>query len=85
MIAGEKWQIVNQKGIEKYQTTIDPDQLNKYQEQGNTISYLVKGNQVEGLVALGDKNQTRGGKFHRNIEETRDYTSDVNWRQSSSC
>ena len=39
----------------KYQTTIDPDQLNKYQEQGNTISYLVKGNQVEGLVALGDK------------------------------
>ena len=85
MIAGEKWQIVNQKGIEKYQTTIDPDQLNKYQEQGNTISYLVKGNQVEGARSFGRQNQTRGGKIHRNIEETGDYTSDVNWRQSSSC
>ena len=38
MIAGEKWQIVNQKGIEKYQTTIDPDQLNKYQEQGTPLA-----------------------------------------------
>ncbi|WP_411813202.1 heavy metal translocating P-type ATPase, partial [Enterococcus gallinarum] len=69
MIAGEKWQIVNQKGIEKYQTTIDPDQLNKYQEQGNTISYLVKGNQVEGLVALGDKIKPEAVKFIETLKK----------------
>ncbi|TXW86719.1 HAD family hydrolase, partial [Klebsiella pneumoniae] len=69
MIAGEKWQIVNQKGVEKYQTTIDPDQLNKYQEQGNTISYLVKGNQVEGLVALGDKIKPEAVKFIETLKK----------------
>jgi Cu2+-exporting ATPase len=62
-IDGDNWQIVNQKGIEHYQTTIDKKQIKKYQEQGNTISYLVKGDQVEGLVALGDQIKPEAANF----------------------
>ncbi|MBM9833627.1 copper-translocating P-type ATPase, partial [Enterococcus faecalis] len=55
VIDGQKWVIVNQKGLEQLAIQYQGNSLENYQEQGNTISYLVHDGKVEGIVALGDK------------------------------
>ncbi|MGM0213606.1 heavy metal translocating P-type ATPase [Enterococcus sp. AZ109] len=46
--------LANQKEIEKRSLTIDEDQLTRYQQQGNTISFLLINDKLAAIFALGD-------------------------------
>lgn len=46
--------IVNEKEVERLKLTFDAQLKQKYQEQGNTLSYLIMGDQLVALIALGD-------------------------------
>nr|WP_227873733.1 heavy metal translocating P-type ATPase [Enterococcus florum] len=53
-VQGKKVVLANQKEIEKRGLTIDEAALKQYQEQGNTISFLLLENQLVAFFAMGD-------------------------------
>ncbi|MDK6961564.1 HAD-IC family P-type ATPase, partial [Klebsiella michiganensis] len=50
-----KVKIVNEKEVARLQLTFDETIKTNYQEQGNTLSYLIIAGQLVALLALGDK------------------------------
>ena len=69
VIDGQKWLIVNQKGLEQLAIQYQGNSLKNYQEQGNTISYLVHDGKVEGIVALGDKVKPEASQFIQKVKD----------------
>jgi len=60
---------VNQKGLEQLAIQYQGNSLENYQEQGNTISYLVHDGKVEGIVALGDKVKPEASQFIQKVKD----------------
>lgn len=63
VVQNEKTAIVNAKEIERLGLTYDETLLTKYQEQGNTISFLVINQKLAGIIALGDKVKPEAKQF----------------------
>lgn len=69
VIAGTLWKIVNQKEIQRLKLSLDNSILAKYQQQGNTISYLLKEDQLMGMIALGDQIKQEAIPFIKELKE----------------
>lgn len=61
--------IVNGKALERLGLVVDQKIIEKYQEQGNTISYLLIEDQLVGLIALGDKVKPEAKAFIASLIE----------------
>ncbi len=57
------------KRIEQLAIQYQGNSLENYQEQGNTISYLVHDGKVEGIVALGDKVKPEASQFIQKVKD----------------
>ncbi|OTP12481.1 copper-exporting P-type ATPase B [Enterococcus sp. 10A9_DIV0425] len=55
VVSGKNVKVVNEKEINHLGLELEEQQLKPYEEQGNTISFLLIDGQLIGLVALGDK------------------------------
>nr|WP_246601479.1 heavy metal translocating P-type ATPase [Enterococcus alishanensis] len=62
-VASKTVQIVNAKKLEELNLQLPTEKIQAYQEQGNTISYLLIDNQLVGLIALGDKIKPEAKEF----------------------
>lgn len=54
-VEGKEVKIVNEKEVKRLNLTFDEGIKKQYQEQGNTLSYLIIDDQLIALLALGDK------------------------------
>ncbi|MGH2123360.1 copper-translocating P-type ATPase, partial [Enterococcus faecalis] len=54
-VQNQEVKIVNEKEVPRLQLTFDETIKTNYQEQGNTLSYLMIAGQLVALLALGDK------------------------------
>ncbi len=54
-VQNQEVKIVNEKEVARLQLTFDETIKTNYQEQGNTLSYLIIAGQLVALLALGDK------------------------------
>ncbi|HHD7719467.1 TPA: copper/silver-translocating P-type ATPase CopB [Enterococcus faecium] len=61
--------IVNEKEVERLGLNIDQALLKPYQEQGNTISFLIVEDHLAAIVALGDVVKTEAKEFIRTLKE----------------
>nr|WP_277989623.1 heavy metal translocating P-type ATPase [Enterococcus sp. DIV0869a] len=50
----ETVKIVNEKEVTRLKFSFDPSIKERYQEQGNTLSYLIVNNELVAMIALGD-------------------------------
>nr|WP_242700584.1 heavy metal translocating P-type ATPase [Enterococcus sp. DIV0212c] len=53
-VNGETVKIVNEKEVTNLNFTFDPSIKERYEEQGNTLSYLIVNNELVAMIALGD-------------------------------
>ena len=53
-VEGRKVKIVNEKEVKRLGLPLDASRIKPYEEQGNTISYLIIEEQLTALIALGD-------------------------------
>ncbi|HAP7892551.1 TPA: copper/silver-translocating P-type ATPase CopB [Enterococcus faecium] len=61
--------IVNEKEVERFGLNVEQALLKPYQEQGNTISFLILENHLAAIVALGDVVKTEAKEFIRTLKE----------------
>ncbi|HGF8309364.1 TPA: copper/silver-translocating P-type ATPase CopB [Enterococcus faecium] len=61
--------IVNEKEVERLGLNVEQALLKPYQEQGNTISFLILENYLAAIVALGDVVKTEAKEFIRTLKE----------------
>ena len=61
--------IVNEKEVERLGLNVEQALLKPYQEQGNTISFLILENHLAAIVALGDVVKTEEKEFIRTLKE----------------
>ncbi|HFJ5485731.1 TPA: copper/silver-translocating P-type ATPase CopB [Enterococcus faecium] len=61
--------IVNEKEVELLGLNVEQALLKPYQEQGNTISFLILENHLAAIVALGDVVKTEAKEFIRTLKE----------------
>ncbi|EMW6079234.1 copper/silver-translocating P-type ATPase CopB [Enterococcus faecium] len=61
--------IVNEKEVERLGLNVEQALLKPYQEQGNTISFLILENHLAAIVALGDVVKTEAKGFIRTLKE----------------
>ncbi|RBS64911.1 copper-exporting P-type ATPase B [Enterococcus faecium] len=61
--------IVNEKEVERLGLNVEQALLEPYQEQGNTISFLILENHLAAIVALGDVVKTEAKEFIRTLKE----------------
>ncbi|RYJ65907.1 copper/silver-translocating P-type ATPase CopB [Enterococcus faecium] len=61
--------IVNEKEVERLGLNVEHALLKPYQEQGNTISFLILENHLAAIVALGDVVKTEAKEFIRTLKE----------------
>lgn len=61
--------IVNEKEVERLGLNVEQALLKSYQEQGNTISFLILENHLAAIVALGDVVKTEAKEFIRTLKE----------------
>lgn len=61
--------IVNEKEVERLGLNVEQELLKPYQEQGNTISFLILENHLAAIVALGDVVKTEAKEFIRTLKE----------------
>ncbi|EMW5998148.1 TPA: copper/silver-translocating P-type ATPase CopB [Enterococcus faecium] len=61
--------IVNEKEVERLGLNVEQALLKPYQEQGNTISFLILENHLAAIVALGDIVKTEAKEFIRTLKE----------------
>ena len=61
--------IVNEKEVERLGLNEEQALLKPYQEQGNTISFLILENHLAAIVALGDVVKTEAKEFIRTLKE----------------
>ena len=69
IVEGKQVKIVNGKALERLDLVVDQKIIGKYQEQGNTISYLLIEDQLIGLIALGDKVKPEAKAFIASLIE----------------
>ncbi|KAF1305716.1 heavy metal translocating P-type ATPase [Enterococcus sp. CU12B] len=61
--------IVNEKEVRRLGKPIDTQLIQSYQEQGNTISYLLIDDQLIALIALGDQVKPEATQFIAQLQE----------------
>lgn len=61
--------IVNEKEVERLGLNVEQALLKPYQEQGNTISFLILENHLAAIVALGDVVKIEAKEFIRTLKE----------------
>ncbi|NTK93890.1 copper/silver-translocating P-type ATPase CopB [Enterococcus faecium] len=61
--------IVNEKEVERLGLNVEQALLKPYQEQGNTISFVILENHLAAIVALGDVVKTEAKEFIRTLKE----------------
>ncbi len=68
-VEGKTVKIVNQKELQRQNISVDTSLTQQYQEQGNTISYLMIENELVALIALGDKIKPEAKNFITQLKE----------------
>lgn len=68
-VEGKTVKIVNQKELQRQNISVDMSLTQQYQEQGNTISYLMIENELVALIALGDKIKPEAKNFITQLKE----------------
>ena len=68
-VEGKTVKIVNQKELQRQNISVDTSLTQQYQEQGNTISYLMIEDELVALIALGDKIKPEAKNFIAQLKE----------------
>lgn len=68
-VEGKTVKIVNQKELQRQNISVDTTLTQQYQEQGNTISYLMIEDELVALIALGDKIKPEAKNFIAQLKE----------------
>ena len=68
-VKNQQVKIVNEKEVERLGLNVEQALLKPYQEQGNTISFLILENHLAAIVALGDVIKTEAKEFIRTLKE----------------
>lgn len=68
-VEGKTVKIVNQKELQRQEISVDTSLTQQYQEQGNTISYLMIEDELVALIALGDKIKPEAKNFIAQLKE----------------
>ncbi len=68
-IEGKTVKIINQKELQRIGQTIDTHLLQPYQEQGNTISFLMIDDQLIEFIALGDTIKPEAQQFIAQLQQ----------------
>ncbi|HBI2116892.1 TPA: copper/silver-translocating P-type ATPase CopB [Enterococcus faecium] len=68
-VKNQQVKIVNEKEVERLGLNVEQALLKPYQEQGNTISFLILENYLAAIVALGDVVKTEAKEFIRTLKE----------------
>ncbi|EME8135976.1 copper/silver-translocating P-type ATPase CopB [Enterococcus faecium] len=68
-VKNQQVKIVNEKEVERLGLNVEQALLKPYQEQGNTISFLILENHLAAIVALGDVVKTEAKEFIRILKE----------------
>lgn len=68
-VKNQQVKIVNEKEVERLGLNVEQALLKHYQEQGNTISFLILENHLAAIVALGDVVKTEAKEFIRTLKE----------------
>ncbi|WP_277904696.1 copper/silver-translocating P-type ATPase CopB [Enterococcus lactis] len=68
-VKNQQVKIVNEKKVERLGLNVEQALLKPYQEQGNTISFLILENHLAAIVALGDVVKTEAKEFIRTLKE----------------
>ncbi|AYA34098.1 copper-translocating P-type ATPase [Enterococcus faecium] len=68
-VKNQQVKIVNEKEVERLGLNVEQALLKPYQEQGNTISFLILENHLAAIVALGDVVKTEAKEFIRTLKE----------------
>lgn len=68
-VKSQQVKIVNEKEVERLGLNVEQALLKPYQEQGNTISFLILENHLAAIVALGDVIKTEAKEFIRTLKE----------------
>ncbi|MBK1306137.1 copper/silver-translocating P-type ATPase CopB [Enterococcus faecium] len=68
-VKNQQVKIVNEKEVERLGLYVEQALLKPYQEQGNTISFLILENHLAAIVALGDVVKTEAKEFIRTLKE----------------
>lgn len=69
IVKNQQVKIVNEKEVERLGLNVEQALLKPYQEQGNTISFLILENHLAAIVALGDVVKTEAKEFIRTLKE----------------
>lgn len=69
IVEGQQVKIINGKELSRLNIVIEKSVLQKYQEQGNTISYLLIEGKMIGLIALGDQVKPEAKSFIASLKE----------------
>ncbi|EGP5484807.1 TPA: copper/silver-translocating P-type ATPase CopB [Enterococcus faecium] len=67
-VKNQQVKIVNEKEVERLGLNVEQALLKPYQEQGNTISFLILENHLAAIVALGDVVKTEAKEFIRTLK-----------------
>ncbi|MGX7162476.1 heavy metal translocating P-type ATPase [Enterococcus massiliensis] len=68
-VEGHQVKIINEKALKEENLSLDGEKTKKYQEQGNTISYLLIDQQLIGIIALGDQIKPEAKAFIQALKE----------------
>ncbi|MDT2297166.1 copper/silver-translocating P-type ATPase CopB [Enterococcus faecium] len=68
-VKNQQVKIVNEKEVERLGLNVEQALLKPYQEQGNTISFLILENHLAAIVALGDVVKTEAKEFILTLKE----------------
>ncbi|WP_086312789.1 copper-translocating P-type ATPase [Enterococcus sp. 7F3_DIV0205] len=68
-VNGQSVKIVNEKEVERLNISFDHALKQKYQEQGNTLSYLLINDQIVAMIALGDVVKPEAKQFITDLKK----------------
>ena len=68
-VEDQKVKIVNEKEVKRLGLSVDASRVKPYEEQGNTISYLIIGEQLAAIIALGDVIKPEAKQFIQSLKE----------------
>ena len=68
-VEAQKVKIVNEKEVKRLGLSVDASRVKPYEEQGNTISYLIIGEQLSAIIALGDVIKPEAKQFIQALKE----------------
>ena len=68
-VEAQKVKIVHEKEVKRLGLSVDASRVKPYEEQGNTISYLIIGEQLAAIIALGDVIKPEAKQFIQALKE----------------